>query len=452
MSTKWAPSSSNSLAAKQEIEADLIGVLKAAGSPQTSVHALYKSGIAKEQLPAFYERLSARIGVHWGEQFGNFLIARALQKFDPTESGQIAGPQLELFVKDLALLPRPVARHPKRVAVFGGGAFGVAMATVLARKGNRVKILMLPSEAQHVQAINETHHNTMAFPEHKLDNNISATIDPKEALAGAEFVVHAIPVQFSEGFLAKLKDVIPPNLPIISISKGISTTSLEFMNEIIPRALGRDQPAAFVCGPSFARGILEGDPTAVTVASTNPLLARSCQTLLSSPTFRLYTSVDVVGVEVGSALKNVLAIASGVAKGLGYGANTQAMLVTRGWADIGKICVTLGARTETLSGLAGIGDLMLTCFGGESRNNKFGQHLGKTNNVEEAKAAAGGVVEGYYTATACRNLAIKLGLELPVISAIASMLDGSITPSDMISFVMTLPLGHEDGTLASAKL
>jgi len=197
-------------------------------------------------------------------------------------------------------------------------------------------------------------------------------------------------------------------------------------------------------GPSFAKGIVQQDPTAVVVASTYPDLARSAQCLLSTPNFRVYTTRDIIGVEVGSALKNVLAIAAGISMGLGYGANTSTFLVTRGWAEIRQIAVAMGAQERTLAGLTGVGDLMLTCFGGLSRNAEFGKILAKTNDVQFALKNAGGVVEGFPTAKAARDLGKRRNLELPIISAIADTLDGKLSPTEMMGYIMTFTLGPED--------
>jgi len=213
------------------------------------------------------------------------------------------------------------------------------------------------------------------------------------------------------------------------------------MNEIIPKALGRPQPTGFLCGPSFAKGIIDEDPTAAVVASTFHGLARSAQFVLSTPKFRVYPSADVIGVEIGSALKNVLAIAAGISSGLGYGANTSTALVTLGWEEIRKICVAMGAKDKTLAGLSGVGDLMLTCFGGLSRNAQFGKLLATTGDVKQAIDNAGGVVEGLPTAKAAKELGEKHHLDLPIIYAIADALSGKISPKEMMQYIMifTLP-------------
>ena len=202
------------------------------------------------------------------------------------------------------------------------------MAYALSRKGHTVEIVMLPFEKQHVTSINQRRINTLCFPNVKLSHSITATLDTS-VVGSADYIIHAIPVQYTYNYLHRMKDEIPPTVPIVSVSKGIESNRIEFLNELIPSALGRkDQPLAFLAGPSFAKEIMKGDPTSVTVASSYPKLARAVQVLFSSLHFIVLTTDDVVGVEVASALKNVLAIACGVVSGLGYGANTKAALVT----------------------------------------------------------------------------------------------------------------------------
>lgn len=224
------------------------------------------------------------------------------------------------------------ARNPKTCAVLGGGAYGTAVGQVLARKGHFVTICMLNSEQKYVDEINTSHRNTSCYPDKVLHPfRVKAVVenDMKQVLADADFILLAVPVQFVHGYLSKHKDIIPPETPIVCVSKGIDARTSRFMSEIIPDALGRDHPTAFLAGPSFAKEMMDESPTCVTVSSRSTKLARAVQVLFSSQIFRVFTTDDVWGVEIGSALKNVLAIACGVVKGLGYGPNTQMALVTR---------------------------------------------------------------------------------------------------------------------------
>jgi len=334
-----------------------------------------------------------------------------------------------------------LAPEAKNIVVLGGGVFGTAMATVLARKAHKVKILLRREE--QVKSINEK-HIADCFPDIILPETITATTSAEEALKGVDFIVHAVPVQPSFEYLRGLKSFISPTIPIICVSKGISCENLELMSGVIPKALERAQPTAFLAGPSFAKGIMDDHPTSVSVASEDIKLAEKVQRLFSSPTFRVFTTTDVIGVEIGAALKNVLAIVCGLIKGLGYGPNTQVAVVTRGWADIRCICAARGAKSETLSGLGGLGDLMLTCFGGLSRNAKFGEKLASGCTIKEAIEFVGQVVEGYPTAGAAKRLGQELHLELPVIYGIANCLEGKLPARDLVCYIMTLPLSHEN--------
>lgn len=229
------------------------------------------------------------------------------------------------------------------------------MAQSAARRGYNVVILMRPEEEEHIRSINESNINTMCFPDNKLGTNVTATKDAEKALDGVSMIIHAIPVQFSGRFLSAIKKYIPTEVPIVSTSKGISVDTLEYMDEIIESSLGEEQASAFLSGPSFAAGVLKGDPTIFSLASRKPEVARAVQEMLSSTDTKCYTTTDVVGVEVVSALKNVLAIALGVALGLDLGPNTQCALLTRGWKDIRALCLAQGGKSDTLSGLSGLG-------------------------------------------------------------------------------------------------
>lgn len=297
-------------------------------------------------------------------------------------------------------------------------------------------------EIEAAESINKNHRNTLVFSDKILPDSVTATIDPVEALNGVELIVLSIPVQFTYSYLSKLKNVIPKDIPIVCTSKGIFKTA-EFMNEIIPKALERQQPVIFMSGPSFAKGIMDGDPTSVTFASPDPSLSQRIQHIFSSPVFRAYTTTDIVSVEISGALKNVLAIGCGAAIGLNYGANTQATIVTRGWSDIRKIVLAKGGKPETLLGLSGIGDLMLTCFGGHSRNTRFGEYLAKGMTPDEACKAVGQTVEGLPTSRSTMLLANTLKVDVPVLRAISDMIEGKISARDMVIYIMTLPLGSE---------
>jgi len=247
-----------------------------------------------------------------------------------------------------ALSPPP---YPVRVTVMGGGNFGLALSTVVARKGVPTTLLVRSKDvASH---INENHRHPRYMSDVALPRTVRATTDKKSALSDATYIIHAVPVQYTRDFLETVKDDIPPNVPILSASKGIETSSLGFMADILKECLGDDRSYAFLSGPSFAREICEGVATAVVIASEDMLLAEDLAELMSGEDFRVFTSRDVIGVEVGGAVKNVIAIAAGMCEGLGLGTNAMSGLVTRGCGEMRRLGIYLGARPSTISGLSG---------------------------------------------------------------------------------------------------
>jgi glycerol-3-phosphate dehydrogenase (NAD+) len=241
--------------------------------------------------------------------------------------------------------------YPVRIAVMGGGNFGLALASVCSRKGIPTTLLVRSEETADCINANHTHPRFMkgiTFP-----NTLRATSKPEECLPDATYIVHAVPVQYSREFLTSVAPYIPPNTPVVSGSKGIETTSLGFMADILRECLGDERPYAFISGPSFAREICEGVATAVVIASEDLLLARDLAELLSDDSFRCWTTKDVIGVEIGGAVKNVIALAAGMCEGLGLGTNALSGLVTRGCGEMRRLGVMLGARPSTISGLSG---------------------------------------------------------------------------------------------------
>mmetsp|Transcript_24477 Transcript_24477/g.55895 ORF Transcript_24477/g.55895 Transcript_24477/m.55895 type:complete len:365 (-) Transcript_24477:551-1645(-) len=242
---------------------------------------------------------------------------------------------------------------PVRVTIMGGGNFGLALASVLGRKG--VPTTLLVRSADVASQLNTSHRHPRYMSDIDLPQSVVATSDPASALSDATYVVHAVPVQFSRDFLANVRDHLPPNAPVVSASKGIETSSLGFMKDILEECLGTDRSYAFLSGPSFAREICEGVATAVVIASDDTELAEDLADLMSSDTFRAFTSKDVVGIEVGGAVKNVIALAAGMCEGLGLGTNAMSGLVTRGCGEMRRLGIALGARPSTIAGLSGEG-------------------------------------------------------------------------------------------------
>jgi len=240
-----------------------------------------------------------------------------------------------------------------------------------------------------------------------------------------------------------LQHKIPNHVPIINSSKGICTETLKMMNEIIPESLQRHQPMAVISGPSFAKELLSDMPTGFVIASTDEHVTQRVQQLFTSPNVRAYTSDDVVGVEIGGALKNVFAIAAGVASGIGLGLNSKAMLVTRGCSEMTRIAIKIGAKQETLAGLSGIGDLMLTCFGNLSRNQTVGFRLGQGESIKAILDSMSEVAEGVATTPAALKLAQKYRINCPIISSVNQLLSGEMTAKELVSHLMSLPTGPE---------
>ena len=329
------------------------------------------------------------------------------------------------------------------VAILGAGSYGTALAFVAGNNGHRVTIYCR-SQAQ-AQAINETRRNPKRFSDCDLPPSVTATSSVATAVQGAQLILHAVPAQQTPDFVSTAAPHLPPGVPYVSTSKGVHTKSHMLMSDAIAAALGGrdDVPLAFLSGPSFAKEMVAGHPMSVVVASEPLEVAARVQATLSSRAFRIYVTDDVVGVEVGGALKNPLAIGAGMAAGLGYGQSTIAGLVTRGCREMAMLSIALGGRAETLAGLSGAGDLMLTCFSSLSRNNRFGACLAKGMSVEQAVAEIGEVVEGYPTAAEVARLAREKGLRLPLFQAVDAILRGDVTPSAALDELMSLQPGIE---------
>lgn len=245
----------------------------------------------------------------------------------------------------------PPPPYPVRITVMGGGNFGLALATVAARNG--VPTTLLVRSEEDADVINTEHRHPRKMPEFTLPAKIRATTDAKACLSDATYIIHAVPVQYSRKFLAKVNQYIPSHTPIISGSKGIETSSLGFMADILKESLGEERSYAFLSGPSFAQEICNGVATAVVVASEDIFLARDIAALMSDDAFRVFTSKDVVGVEIGGAVKNVIALAAGMCEGLGLGTNAMSGLVTRGCGEMRRLGKRFGARPSTVAGLSG---------------------------------------------------------------------------------------------------
>ncbi|XP_074280529.1 glycerol-3-phosphate dehydrogenase [NAD(+)] 2, chloroplastic isoform X1 [Silene latifolia] len=318
------------------------------------------------------------------------------------------------------------------------------MAVHVAEKKPEMEVSMLVRDIKVCQSINEIHCNSKYFPNHKLPENLTATMSAKLALQGADFCLHAVPVQFTASFLESIVDYVDPGLPFISLSKGLELNTLRMMSQIIPQTLKNPrQPFVALSGPSFALELMNKLPTAMVVASRDKKLANRVQQLLASDRLRISTSNDVTGVEIAGALKNVLAIAAGIVEGMNLGNNSMAALVAQGCSEIRWLAKKMGAKSATLTGLSGTGDIMLTCFVNLSRNRTVGVRLGSGERLEDVLSSMNQVAEGVATAGAVIALAQKYKVKMPVLTAVARIIDNELTPQSAVLELMRLPQVEE---------
>jgi glycerol-3-phosphate dehydrogenase (NAD(P)+) len=323
-----------------------------------------------------------------------------------------------------------------RAAVIGAGSWGTALANVLAGKGTET--VMWSYEQDVADDINGLHLNRKYLDGIELEASLRATPDMADALRGADFVVSVSPSHVVRQVMAQAARHMEPGALVVSASKGIENESLKTMDgvlaDVLPPSISRT--ACFLSGPSFAREVGLRYPTAVTMASEDADAAVRAQLAFQTPYFRVYTSQDVRGVELGGSVKNVIAIAAGVVEGLGFGYNTQAALITRGLAEIMRLGTALGADPRTLAGLAGIGDLILTSTGGLSRNRTVGVELGKGRSIDDILGGMVMVAEGVRTARSTRDLAAKTGVEMPIVDTVYAILFEGLDPRAAVEQLM----------------
>jgi glycerol-3-phosphate dehydrogenase (NAD(P)+) len=318
-----------------------------------------------------------------------------------------------------------------KVAVFGAGSWGTAFATVLAQAGNRVSVWGRRESV--CEAINSRHENPDYLPGLRLPDAITATHDPAEAAAGAEAIVLAVPSQSLRDNLKDWAGVLPSAVPLVSLMKGVEVGTTKRMSEVIAELTGAGpERIAVVSGPNLAREIAEGQPAAAVVACTDEGTAERLQKLCHSPTFRPYTNNDVIGCELGGATKNVIALAVGMAVGLGFGDNARASVITRGLVETARLGTALGADEHTFSGLAGLGDLVATCSSPLSRNRTFGEKLGQGMTVAEIAGATRQVAEGVKSCASISELAHHHDVEMPIAEHVTLVVAGLMTPKDML--------------------
>jgi len=326
--------------------------------------------------------------------------------------------------------------EPIRAAVVGSGSWGTALAMLLASKGHEVTLWSYEGEV--ARSINEEHVNPY-LEGITLPRSVVATTDLGGAVAGAPLVVSVSPSQFVGPVMAEAAPFIEADATLVSASKGIELSTLRRMDEVLGGIVSAELMSRLcvLSGPSFAVEVARGEPTAVVVASASTSAREDVQGWFQTDTFRVYTSSDVVGVELGGALKNVVALAAGMAAGLGYGHNTMAAIITRGLAEMARLGVAMGADASTFSGLAGMGDLVLTCTGSLSRNRNVGVRLGKGETLEEILGEMSAVAEGVKTAEAVRTLAGRHGVEMPIVEQVYAILHEGAEPAAALRALMT---------------
>jgi glycerol-3-phosphate dehydrogenase (NAD(P)+) len=329
-----------------------------------------------------------------------------------------------------------------KVAVFGAGSWGTAFSVVLADAGNDITLWARREEV--CSTINDKRENTDYLPGVDLPDSVRATHDPGRALAGAEFVVLAVPSQTLRANLVQWVDDIPRDAMLVSLMKGVEVGSLKRMSEVIAEVTGAaPERIGVVSGPNLAKEIAGREPAASVVACVDEDNVTRLRTLCHSAAFRPYSSTDVVGCELGGAYKNVIALSVGMAIGLGFGDNTTASVITRGLAEIARLAVGLGADPMTLMGLAGLGDLVASCSSPLSRNRSFGEKLGQGMTTQEITASTRQVAEGVKSCSSLLALAEQADVYAPIVEAVHAVVEGHTTAADMLTALISRETKHE---------
>jgi glycerol-3-phosphate dehydrogenase (NAD(P)+) len=335
----------------------------------------------------------------------------------------------------------------KRIAIIGAGNWGTALAIIAARKGHQVR--MWSRNAAVVESINRTHVNSVYLANAVVPVGVVATMAGELALDGAELIILAAPSHATREILSSMVNDLRSEMVFVSATKGIEIETGKRISQVLSDVVSEKFQPRFVClsGPSFAKEVVEGHPTAIVVASSSAEDRHLVQSELSFENLRIYANNDVVGAELGGSVKNVMAIAAGMVAGLGFGSNSVAALITRGLAEMSRLALCEGARMETMMGLAGLGDLVLTCTGSLSRNRYVGQELGKGRNLAEITNGMNEVAEGVKTTPAVRRLAARLGVQMPIADQVHAVLYEGKGAREAATELMTRPLRDEFGDL-----
>jgi glycerol-3-phosphate dehydrogenase (NAD(P)+) len=331
----------------------------------------------------------------------------------------------------------------KRIAVIGAGSWGTALGVLAARAGHEV--LLWSHSPAVVEAINSEHINPRYLTELHIPDTVRATNDIGEAVNAADIVILAAPSHATRELLAVMTPALRRDLIVVSATKGIEIDTGKRISQVVAEVVPQSVRLRFVSlsGPSFAKEVAANHPTAVVSASEDRDASRTVQSELSFDNFRIYTNDDVVGTEIGGSVKNVMAIAAGMVAGLGFGSNSIAALITRGLAEMTRLALREGAKLETLMGLAGIGDLVLTCTGSLSRNRFVGEELGKGRSLDEITAGMNEVAEGVKTTLAVKRLSARIGVEMPITNEVHAVLYEGKLASHAANELMTRPLRRE---------
>lgn len=321
------------------------------------------------------------------------------------------------------------------ILVLGAGSWGTALALVLARNGHPV--WLWSREAEHVEQMTKTRQNARFLPESHFPKTLQPIANLEDSVPQVNNIVVVVP---SHGFRETLNKIAPyltTTARLCWATKGLENETGLLLHQVAEQVLGSARPLAILSGPSFAKEVAAGLPTAVTIASPDTQYADDLVTLFHNHSFRPYTSTDMIGVQVGGAVKNIMAIAAGVADGLGFGANTRAALITRGLMEIVRFGTALGGQHETFMGLAGLGDLILTCTDNQSRNRRFGYALAQGADIELAQTKIGQVVEGVRTTREVNRLAEQLGIDMPIVEQVNQVLQGICTPKQAVQTLLS---------------
>ncbi len=321
-----------------------------------------------------------------------------------------------------------------RTCVIGDGGWGTALALLLHENGHRIKVW--GPFRENIDATIEFHENKAFLPGIEIPHDIDWTAEAAEAVTGAEMVVMAVPTKFYAGVASSFGPHIPKAAQVVSVSKGFDPATLQRMSELASRLFPRSS-IAVLSGPSHAEEVARGIPTAVVVASDDARQAGALQEAFGNKRFRVYTSTDVAGVELGGALKNVIAVAVGISDGMGFGDNTRAALITRGLAEITRLGVALGARAETFAGLSGMGDLVVTCTSSHSRNRSVGERLGKGETIDEILGGMKQVAEGVTNCKVARKIAREAGIEAPVTEEVYNIIYKNKDPRTAVDSLLS---------------